>query len=379
MSNLQTITAPAKDWIAALTRVAPVMAGKKAVSVLYSVHIDPAAGVLSAYDYETSCVTTVAEAEGEGAPFLAVYRWLLDAIRTTTGKTKTKTAPVTVALDGKKITVSACGYELHAEAMPVADYPEIPSVSPSTFAVIPAGELRAALRRVSVAASKDETLPILEAVRVEINDGAMELLATDRYRLAEDHLSGHGEGTAAFLLKLRAIKALDRFLTGADVVIGLSENRISIKTEHAAFTSMSVDGDYPKIKSLFPEKVTASFEVDRAVLLESAKVAERMNERFSPCFVRMFDGGAEVTFDYGLFGPSRAPIAAGGVVAGEKEEIKFGINPRYLVETLLQLPGDKVRISYTSAPKPFLFSPAGLEANDSNTPKHLIMPVRMPS
>lgn len=377
MSGLKVITAPAKDWIAALTRLAPAMAGKKLVPVLYSVHIDPAAGVLSAYDFETSCVTAVADSEGEGAPFLVTYRWLLDAVRTTTGKTKS--APVTVALDGKKATVSACGYELHAEAMPVADYPEIPDLSPTDFLSVPAGEFRAALRRVSVAASKDDTLPILTAVRVAIGGGSMELLATDRYRLAEDHVEGQGEGSADFLLNYRAIKALDRFFTGADVVIGLSDNRISIKTEHATFTSMSVDGDYPKIKSLFPADVTASFEVDRGVLLESAKVAERMNERLSPCFVRMFDGGAEVTLDYGLFGPSKAPAAAGEVVAGLKDEIKFAISPRYLVETLQQLSGDKVRISYTSAPKPFLFSPAGLETNDPKSPKHLIMPVRMPS
>jgi len=377
MSSLQVITAPAKDWIAALTRLAPAMSGKKAVPVLYSVHIDPVASVLSAYDYETSCVTTVAEAEGQGAPFLVTYRWLLDAIRTTTGKTKT--APVTVALNGKKITVSACGYELHAEAMPVADYPGIPDLSPADFLSVQAGEFRAALRRASTAASKDETLPILTAVRVAIGDGAMELLATDRYRLAYDHVEGSGEGSADFLLNYRTIKALDRFLTGDDVVIGLSENRISIKTQHATFTSMGIDGDYPKIKTLFPAEVTASFEVDRAALLESAKVAERMGERFSPCIVRLFDGGAEVTFDYGLFGPSKAPVATGGIVAGLNEEMKCAFNPHYLVEALQQWTGDKVRISYTTAPKPFLFSPGGHDPSDPKSPKHLIMPVRMPS
>ncbi|QDG87145.1 DNA polymerase III subunit beta [Pseudarthrobacter sp. NIBRBAC000502770] len=377
MSTQQAITAPAKDWIAALNRVAPALAGKKPLPVLYGVHIDPSAGVLSAFDYDTSCVTTVAEAEGEGTPFLVTYRWLIDAIRTTTGKTKA--APVTVAIEGEKVTVSACGYELHAQALPVAEYPEIPDLAPSEYISVPAADFRAALRRVSIAASKDDTLPILTAVRIAIGDGAMELLATDRYRLAEDHVQGQGEGSADFLLNYRTIKALDRFLTGDDVVIGLRDRRITIKTEHATFTSMSVDGDYPKIKSLFPADVTASFEVDRAVLLESAKVAERMNERFSPCFVRMFDGGAEVTFDYGLFGPSKAPVAWGGVVAGLKDDIKFALSPRYLVETLQQLPGDKVRISYTSAPKPFLFSPGGLETNDPKSSKHLIMPVRMPS
>ncbi|WP_324644180.1 DNA polymerase III subunit beta [Pseudarthrobacter sp. LT1] len=376
MSSQHVITAQANYWIAALTRVAPAMAGKKPMPVLYGVRIDPASGTVSAYDYDTSCVTNIAESEGAGDPILVTYRWLLDAIRSTTGKTKT--APVQVTVDDKKVTVSACGYELHSESLPVAEYPEIPEPS-DILATVPAAALRAALRRASIAASKDETLPLLTAVRVSISDGAMELLATDRYRLAEDHVDGQGKGAADFLLNGRTIKALDRFLTGDDVTIGLSDRRISINTEHVTFTSLSVDGDYPKIKSLFPSDVTASFEVDRAILLESAKVAERMNERFSPCFVRLFEGGAEVTFDYGLFGPSKAPVAAGEAVAGLKDEIKFAISPRYLVETLQQLEGEKVRISYTSAPKPFLFSPAGVATDDPQSSKHLIMPVRMPS
>ena len=375
--STQTITASAKDWISALTRLSPAMAGKKSMAILYCVHIDPASGVLSGYDFETSAVTTLTKSSGEGAPLLVSYRWLTDAIRTTTGKVKT--APVTVSLDGEKVTVSACGYELHAETMPVADYPEIPSPVLEASTKLPAAALRAALRRVSIAASTDETLPILEGVQVSLTSGAMEFLATDRYRLAEDHASGEGEGSAVFVLGLRAIKAIDRFLTGGEVMIGKGDNRIIIKTDAATFTVMATDGTYPKIKTLFPETVTASFEFDRITLLESARVAEKMNERYSPCIVRLSTSGAEVTFNYGLLGPSTAPVAAGGVITGSDDEIQLAMNPKYLVEALQQILTDKVRISYTTLPKPFLFTPGGLEINDPDSPKHLIMPVRMPS
>lgn len=377
MSSMQVITAPAKDWIAALTRLSPAMIGKKSMPILYCVHIDPAAAVLSGYDFETSAVTTLAESSGEGAPFLVTYRWLVDAIRTTTGKTKA--APVTVSLDGEKVTVSACGYELHAETMPVADYPEIPTPSPDASAKLPAAEFRAALRRASIAASTDETLPILEGVQVTLSSGAVELLATDRYRLAEDHVIGKGEGSGVFVLGGRAIKAMDRFLVGGEILVGVSERLVIITTDAATFTTIGTDGTYPKIKSLFPEAVTASFEFDRVALLESARVAEKMNERWAPCLLRMSASGAEVTFNYGLFGPSKSPVAAGGVVSGSDDEIHLAMNPKFLVETLQQIPTDKVRVSYTSLPKPFLFTPAGLEVNDPESPKHLIMPVRMPS
>lgn len=377
MSSVQAITATAKDWIAALTRLSPAMAGKKPIPVLYSIHIDPASGALSGYDYETSAVTSLSEFDGAGSPFLVTYRWLIDGIRSTTGRAKTTL--VTLAQDGDKITLSANGYELHAEAQKLDDYPELPDVYPGIAVELPAAELRAALRRVSTAASKDDTLPILTAVQFNVKDGAVELLATDRYRLAEDHVTGSGVGEVSFLLQGKTIKALDRFLVGETVLISVHENRVRIQTEDALYTTTSTDGTYPDLKTLFPASVTGSFEFDRGVLLESAKVAQRMNERYSPCYIRMSEAGAEVTFSYGIFGPTKAPAAAGGVVAGSKDEIIFALNPNYLVETLQQIPGEQVRISYTTLPKPFMFQPAGREANDQESIKHLIMPVRMPS
>lgn len=376
MSSLQVITAPAKDWIAALNRLTPAMAGKKSMPILNCIVINPAKLTLSGYNFETSAVTGVMSAEGSGDPFLVSWRWLLDAIRTTSGKTKTATA--TVSLDVAKITVSSCGYELHTETANFSEYPEIPNAAPSVESMLPAAELRASLRRASVAASADDTLPLLQSVQVNMLDGGIELLATDRYRLANDYVSGTGKGEASFLLSRPAIKAIDRFITGESVSIGIRERHVSIVTETTTYTSLAVDGDYPKIRSLFPAEVTGAFEVDRAVLIEAAKVALTMNTEYSPCCVDLSKDGAQVTFDYGLFGPSKSPTAAGGCVAGAVDPIRFAMNPKYLIESLQQITTDKVRISYTSLPKPFLFTPEGVAAGDEKALKYLIMPVRMP-
>ena len=379
MTTVQSITAPAKEWIAALTRLSPAMAGKKPLAILTAIRIDPAAGIISGFNYETSATTQVAESNGQGTPLLAPYSWTLNAIRSFTGRDKS--AAVTITQDGDKISVAACGYEAHAEAMPEADYPPIPNVEAQASAVFSAAELRAAFRRVSVAASCDDTLPILTGLQIHLKDGAADILATDRYRLASDHVKAAGDydGEATFLLSRKTIKALNRFLVGESVRIGVEDNRAVIQTEAATYTTITLDGDYPNIRSLFPESVTSSFEFDRHVLLESAKVAERLNEQWAPCLISLTSGGAEVTFNYGIFGPSKAPTAAGGLVAGQKDDVIFALNPRYLVETLQQIPGEQVRISYTSLPKPFLFSPAGVDATTDDAPRHLIMPVRMPS
>jgi len=379
VTSVQTITAPAKEWIAALTRLTPAMAGKKPVPILNNIVISPETSTVGGYNYETSAITRLSASEGRGAQFLVSWRWLLDAIRTTSGKTKD--APATVWIEGNKVGVTTCGYELYAEGADIADYPEIPVVEPDVESTLVPSVLRGALRRTGLAASQDETLPILNAVQINMEDGGIGLLATDRYRLASDYVSGHGTGSASFLLGRRTFKAIDRFLVGKSVQLGIhhESRRIIISTEAVTFTCLASDGDYPKIRSLFPAEVTGSFEVDRSVLLESARVALTMNERYSPCHIELFEEGAKVTFDFGLFGPSVSPTAAGGPVAGDGERIKFAMNPHYLVETLPQIETAKVRISYTKLPNPFLFTPEGVAASDDKVLKHLIMPVRMSS
>ena len=376
MSDTQTITAPAKEWIAALTRLTPAMAGKKPVPILHGIRISPASGTIAGYNYETSATTVLAGSEGEGYDFLGSWRWLLDAIRTRTSRDKS--APVTVSLDGDKLTVAACGYEASVEAMPIADYPSVPSPEPEVSVSIPATELRAALRRVNIAASKDDYLPILACARVSMKDGEVELYTTDRYRLAYDSFTGDGEGEAKFLLSGKVIKSVDRFLTG-DVIFGIHDNRIVISTEKVTYTTIATDGDYPKIESLFPRELKASFEVDRVVLLEGARVASAMSERNNPCFVSLREAGAEVTYSFGLFGESKSPTAGVQFAEGDLEPSKFAMTPRYLIETLEQIPTSHVRISYVSQTKPLLFTPEGVAASEDRISKHLIMPVRMPS
>jgi DNA polymerase-3 subunit beta len=379
MTTVQSLTAPAKEWIAALTRLTPAMAGKKPAPILNNIVINPRLSTVAGTNYETSAITDLLDSEGRGEPFLVPWRWLLDAVRATSGRTKS--AAAMVSLEGKKVTVSACGYELHTETADIAEYPEIPDVLPDVEVAVPAAELRAAFRRASVAASLDDTLPILTTLRVEITDGDIALLATDRYRLSADHATGEGKGETDFLLSRKTLKSIDRFLVGESVEFGFQkeQRRILIGTATTTYTTLAIDGDYPKIRSLFPDDVTGSFEVDRTVFLESARVALTMNDRYQASIIELSDEGAKVTFDYGVFGPSVSPTAAGWHVAGEKEPIRFAMNPKYLIDTLTQISTDKVRISYTQLPKPFLFTAEGVAASDEKVLKHLIMPVRMPS
>jgi hypothetical protein len=67
--------------------------------------------------------------------------------------------------------------------MPVADYPARPA-TPEVVGTVDGEAFAHAIQQVIVAASKDDTLPILTGVKLEFEGDTISFLATDRYRLS---------------------------------------------------------------------------------------------------------------------------------------------------------------------------------------------------
>src|SRR5699024_8034825 len=114
------------------------------------------------------------EQSGEG---LVQGRMLSDIVRALPNR------DVSVALEGTKLQVR-CGRARFALAtLPVAEYPQLPTMPPVAGSVA-ADVFSEAISQVTVAASKDDTLPLLTGVKIEISGETMTLMSTDRYRLA---------------------------------------------------------------------------------------------------------------------------------------------------------------------------------------------------
>lgn len=159
-------------------------------------------------------------------------------------------------------------------------------------------ELTNGLAAVSVAMSKDATVPVLDAVRIErTDDNTATLLATDRYRVARVRIPARwtGEGTgfqiaAADVKRLiadgKARIAADRRLTTRDYLVTLevgSDERLSVSAQHpydgteTTFTTLAAPGDYPRVGNLFPDTLPQAegmVALNPAFLADFAKVKD---------------------------------------------------------------------------------------------------------
>ncbi|MBW4094044.1 MAG: DNA polymerase III subunit beta [Acidobacteria bacterium] len=330
---------------------------------------------LASFDYEISARLEIPAEVAEEGTILVSGRLLADICRSL------PSAPVDISTDGAKVTVSCRNSRFNLATMPVSDYPELPAL-PDVSGTVSGDAFAQAVSQVIIASSKDDTLPILTGVKMEIEDDLITLLATDRYRLAlrEVHWkpSTPGISTSA-LVKAKTLNEVAKTLGGGgELKIALSNNSelIGFESGGRRTTSLLVDGDYPKIRSLFPDVTPIHATVETAGLAEAVRRVSLVAERNTPVRMAFTDG--QLTLDAGTGEDAQASEAMEAALTGD--EITVAFNPHYLSEGLNAFDSKYVRFSFTSAPKPAMMTAqAELDGENQDDYRYLVMPVRLPN
>ena len=161
------------------------------VPVLAGLLLDASDGrlVLSSFDYEVSGRVEIAADIAEPGVALVSGRLLADISRSLPAR------PVEITTDAAKVVVTCGSARFSLLTLPVEDYPALPDM-PSASGSLRGDSFAAAVAQVSIAAGRDDTLPVLTGVRLEIDGEKITMAATDRYRLAVRDLAGRRSSPA---------------------------------------------------------------------------------------------------------------------------------------------------------------------------------------
>ncbi len=362
----------------AVTWTARSLPSRPPVPVLAGLLLDARAdGVLelSGFDYEVSAKVDVPADVSEPGQALVSGRLLADICRSLPDK------PVELAQDGAKIVLTCGASRFTLMTMPVEEYPARPEM-PAEAGTVSSEVFSSAVAQVTVAASRDETLPILTGVRMEIAGDTVTLLATDRYRLAMRELpwrpASSGAETAT-LVRARTLSEVAKTLgQGGDVTVALSadggQDLIGFSAGGRRTTSLLVDGDYPKVRALFPAEAQTYAVVETHRLIEAVRRVALVAERNTP--VRLSFSEGQVDLEAGQGDDAQASERLEARLVGE--DITIAFNPGFLLDGLNALGTTHVRLSFTQATKPaVLTGQDGAEGDDDTGYRYLLMPVRM--
>jgi DNA polymerase-3 subunit beta len=216
--------------------------------------------VLSTFDYETSARATLqAEVADEGRALVS-GRLLADICRSLPAK------PVEMVIDGTRVSLTCGSARFSLQTMPVEDYPTLPEM-PTATGTVDSEIFAHAVAQAVTAAGRDDMLPVLTGVRLEIDGSTISLLATDRFRLSHRELGWDPrtpDDTLAALVPAKVLGDTAKSLTsGSQVTIALATSGSGeglIGFEGAAAggsrrtTTRLLDGEFPKVRSLFPSE-----------------------------------------------------------------------------------------------------------------------------
>ena len=172
-----------EDFAESVAWVARTLPSRPSVPILGGVLLEADSGLtISGFDYETSAQVSVPAEVSEPGSTLVSGRLLADIARALPDR------PVEVVVTAQKMYITCGSAKFTLPTMPVEDYPQLPAM-PEVTGSAEVDAFSEAVGQVVVAAGKDDTLPMLTGIRMEIEGTRVTLIATDRFRLAIRELS----------------------------------------------------------------------------------------------------------------------------------------------------------------------------------------------
>ncbi len=370
-----------RDGLAdAVAWVARSLPSRPPVPVLGGVLLDAGSGdqgealTISGFDYEVSATVGVPATIADGGRTLVSGRLLADITKALPNQ------PVEISVDGARVTITCGSARFSLPTMPVEDYPQLPAM-PQLAGELAGEVFGQAVAQVAIAAGRDDTLPMLTGVRVEIAGETLTLVATDRFRLAMREFAwkpADGVEDAAVLVPARtladAAKSLGTAGKTVELALSSSDGLLGLAGTGRRTTTRLLDAEFPRYRQLLPTEQTSNAIIEVGPLTEAIKRVSLVAERGTQVRLEFHEGGLK--------------LSAGGDDEGSAEEelpvqfdgdpVTIAFNPGYLQDGLGALHTDRAELSFTTPNRPALIKPVGEDGEVTPGYLYLLMPVRLP-
>ncbi len=332
------------DAVAFISRALP---SRPVVPVLSGMLVEASAEglTLSCFDYEVSARVRVDADVAAAGSALIPGRLLAEITRSLPDR------PAEFQADGDVVNLRCGQAEFGLVCLPMQEYPALPD-SPGPVGTVEAAVLAAAVGQVAAAASRDDTLPMLTAVCLDITGDVMTLAATDRYRLAarEAPFVPAEPGIRALaLVPARVMVEVARtFPQSGSLTVAFesdpdargaqgpddrprpAEGLVSFESGDRRLTARLIAGEFIRYRSRFGTDFACRAELPAAPVIEAVRRAALVAERAGP--VRLSFAPDHVVIEAHAEGRARAAESVTAEFSGDEPVISF--NPVFLLDGL---------------------------------------------
>ena len=182
-------------------------------------------------------------------------------------------APVNISALGDAAQVTCLKSKWRLRTLDPRDFPSWEEFEPEGTVTIQRRVLADLVDRESRAIAKDETKPVLRAIRAIAGDGTLRLIATDSYRVFDMRTQADG-GPLVANIPCAALKgAMSAKSSAETVAIGCSGNQACIEDGVFTYVTRLIEGNYPNIDMVMPKSFASDISFDPSEFSDALKRA----------------------------------------------------------------------------------------------------------
>jgi DNA polymerase III subunit beta len=269
-----------------------------------------------------------------------------------------------------KCTVTSGNYKSVINGMLADDFPTIPKIEKGTDFSLSSRDLKKSLQQVIVAASSDDTRPVLTAVYIHTHEGGLYFVATDSYRLAEKRVMDF-DGTMSLLVPSSALSDLLRIVGDQeeDVVVSTDSQQVVFRVGDSELVSRLIDGNYPDYRKLIPSTFANTASVPKDQFTSITKVSSLFARESAGSITLVVDElKKQITINSVASQLGENTSSVDGEISGDGD---VTINSKYLLDALGVIGSKQISFAFNGKVEPCV-----LKGADLPDYTHVIMPLK---
>ncbi len=272
--------------------------------------------------------------------------------------------------DDMRLKIRTDHYKSVINGVSAEEFPVMPAIEKGIHWSIPAQTFKESLQQVILAASNDESRPVLTGLYIHVIDGKLYIASTDSYRLAEKRLT-KTDKDITLLIPASALQDLLRVLSdkSGELEIVCDQQQVLFKIADIELVARLIEGKYPDYRKLIPQNFSTTAILSRAEFTNVTKVTSLFARESAGSVVVSADessGSVWVRAVASQLGENDASATAKVSGGGE-----ITLNSRYLIEALQVIDSDEVKLAFNGKLEPVVIT-----AVEDDGYLHLIMPLK---
>ena len=277
---------------------------------------------------------------------------------------------IEINTDEHKCSVKSGNYNSVINGILADEFPVVPKIEQGKTVKLSSKDLKKSLQQVVIAASSDDTRPVLTGVYIHTHEGSLYFVSTDSYRLAEKRVMACNEDLS-LLIPSSALQDLLRIIGDADEEVEMSTDgqQVVFRVGESELVSRLIDGNYPDYRRLIPTTFANTAVLAKDEFVNITKVSSLFaRESAGSITLRVDEAAQNLTIKSVASQLGENTSSINGEITGDGD---VTINSKYLLDALGVMGVKKASFSFNGKVEACV-----LKSEELVDYLHVIMPLK---